>query len=293
MNLRDWEYFVAIAEHKHFGRAAAACHVTQPTLSAQLKKLEHYLGVNLVERDNRRVWLTPVGEEMAVRARRLLNEAEGLKKLARSQFNPLAGDIRLGAFPTLAPYFLPIVLPKVKKKLPDLRVFLVEEKTQLLLQQLQQGELDAVLLAMPISKDKFDVIPVCKEEFLLAVPAAHILARRKQITIEELEGQNLMLLDEGHCLREQALSVCQLSGAGENSTFRASSLETLRQMVISGLGVTLIPAMAVVPDQDGIRYIPFKIPPMREIGLVFRHSDWRLPLWQKLAQVLRTDNWLS
>ncbi|MES2604252.1 MAG: LysR substrate-binding domain-containing protein [Pseudomonadota bacterium] len=287
MNLRDWEYFVAVAEYKHFGKAAEACHVSQPTLSAQLKKLEEYLGVNLVERDNRRVWLTPVGVEMAVRARRLLHEAEGLKQLARSQFNPLAGDIRLGAFPTLAPYFFPQVLPKVKKKLPDLRVFLVEEKTQSLLQQLSQGEIDAALLALPINKDQLDVIPVCKEEFLLAVPSAHPLARRKEIEMDELQGQNIMLLEEGHCLREQALSVCQLAGAGENTTFRASSLETLRQMVVSGLGVTLIPAMAVNNTQDGIRYLSFKNPPLREIGLVFRHSDWRLPLWQKLAQVLR------
>ncbi len=288
MNLRDWEYFVAVADHKHFGKAAEACHVTQPTLSAQLKKLEQYLGVALVERDNRNVWLTPVGQQMAVRARRMLAEADGLKQLARSQFNPLAGDIRLGAFPTLAPYFLPLVLPKVKKKLPDLRVFLVEEKTQMLLHQLQQGELDAVLVALPVTREQLDVIPVCKEEFLLAVPANHTLARRKEIDFEDLQGQNLMLLEEGHCLREQALSVCQMAGAGENTTFRASSLETLRQMVIGGLGVTLMPAMAIHASQDGIRYLSFRHPPLREIGLVFRHSDWRLPLWQKLAQVLRS-----
>ncbi|HTQ98594.1 MAG TPA: LysR substrate-binding domain-containing protein [Candidatus Acidoferrum sp.] len=287
MNLRDWEYFVAVAEHKHFGRAAEACHVSQPTLSAQLKKLEQYLGVNLVERDSKRVWLTPVGQEMAVRARRLLNEAEGLKQLARSQHNPLAGDIRLGAFPTLAPYLLPQVLPRVKKKLPELRVFLVEEKTQTLLQQLLQGELDAALLALPVPANQFDAIPLYKEEFLLAVPAGHALARRKHITLDELQGQQLMLLEEGHCLREQALSVCQLAGAGENSAFRASSLETLQQMVVGGLGVTLVPAMAAKTNVDGIRYIKFEQPPVREIALVFRHSDWRLKLWQQLAQVLR------
>lgn len=288
MNLRDWEYFVAVADQLHFGKAAEACHVSQPTLSAQLKKLEQYLGVALVERDNRRVWLTPIGVEMAVRARRLLNEAEGLRQLARSQFNPLTGDIRLGAFPTLAPYFLPLVLPRVKKKLPDLRVFLIEDKTAELLQQLQQGQLDAALLALPINNNQLDVIPICKEEFLLAVPASHPLARRKHIELADLQGQNLMLLDEGHCLRDQALSVCQRAGTGENTAFRASSLETLRQMVASGLGVTLMPAMAVNSAQHDIRYLAFKQPPTREIGLVFRHSDWRLPLWQKLAQVLRT-----
>ena len=288
MNLRDWEYFVAVAEHKHFGKAADACHVTQPTLSAQLKKLEHYLGVELIERDNRKVWLTPIGQEMAVRARRLLAEAEGLKQLARSQFNPLSGDIRLGAFPTLAPYFFPLALPKVKKQLPELRVFLIEEKTDVLLGQLQRGEIDAALLALPIGSEQVDVIPVCQEAFWLATPSSHALAKRKHIDIAELQGQNLMLLDEGHCLREQALSVCKLAGAGENAAFRASSLETLRQMVASGLGVTLIPAMAVNTAQAGIRYVPFASPPQREIGLVFRRSDWRLPLWQKLAQVLRS-----
>ncbi len=288
MNLRDWEYFVAVAEHKHFGKAAEACHVTQPTLSAQLKKLEHYLGVELLERDNRRVWLTPIGQEMAVRARRLLNEAEGLKQLARSQFNPLSGDIRLGAFPTLAPYFLPTVLPKVKKSLPELRVYLVEEKTHMLLSSLLRGEIDAALLALPVGNDQVDVIPVCHEDFLLAVPQQHALSKRKHIDISDLQGQNLMLLEEGHCLRDQALSVCKLAGAGENTTFRASSLETLRQMVISGLGVTLMPAMAAQSGQSGIRYVPFETPPQREIGLVFRRSDWRLTLWQKLAQVLRS-----
>jgi LysR family hydrogen peroxide-inducible transcriptional activator len=286
MNLRDWEYFVAVAEHRHFGRAAAACHVSQPTLSAQIKKLEHYLGVTLLERDSRRVWLTPIGQEMAVRARRLLHEAQGLKQLARSQFNPLAGDIRLGAFPTLAPYYLPRVLPRAAKALPELRLFLVEEKTQQLLHLLQTGELDAALLALPLPGVLVDAIPVCREDFLLAVPHRHALARRRQVALEDLQGQNLMLLEEGHCLGEQALAVCQLAGSGENSHFRASSLETLRQMVAGGLGITLMPALAATP-LAGIRYLAFAEPPQREVALVFRQSDWRIPLWQKLAQVLR------
>lgn len=288
MNLRDWEYFVAVAELKHFGKAAEACHVSQPTLSAQLKKLEQYLGVNMVERDSKRVWLTPIGEEMAVRARRLLAEAQGLKQLARSQHNPLAGDIRLGAFPTLAPYLLPLVLPRVKKKLPDLRVFLVEDKTPNLLQMLQQGSIDAALLALPLANTLLDAIPLHKEDFLLAVPAGHPLGRRKQVSIEDLHDQQLMLLEEGHCLREQALSVCQLAGADENTTFRASSLETLQQMVIGGLGITLVPKLAMKKETQGIHYIPFQQAPQREIALVFRRSDWRMKLWQALSQVLRS-----
>jgi LysR family transcriptional regulator, hydrogen peroxide-inducible genes activator len=288
MNLRDLEYFVAVATHKHFGKAATACNVSQPTLSAQLKKLEGYLGLNLVERDNRHVWLTPIGEEVAIRARRLLQEAEGIKQLARSQFNPLAGDIKLGAFPTLAPYYLPHVLPKVAKALPELRVYLVEEKTHVLLQQLLAGTLDAALLALPLSTEQVDAIPVYKEDFVLALPKKHALARLKKIELLDLAEQNLMLLDEGHCLREQALSVCQLAGIGENTTFRASSLETLRQMVASGLGITLMPMLATHDNDANIRYLPFATPPQREIALVYRRSDWRMPLWQQLAKVLRS-----
>jgi LysR family hydrogen peroxide-inducible transcriptional activator len=287
MNLRDFEYFVAVATHKHFGKAAAACHVSQPTLSAQLKKLEAYLGLNLVERDNRHVWLTPIGEQVAIRARRLLAEADGIKQLARTQFNPLAGDIKLGAFPTLAPYYLPKVLPAVGKALPELRVFLVEEKTQTLLQQLLAGNLDAALLALPQSSEQIDAIPVCQEDFLLAVPKQHALAKRKQLELSDLAEQDLMLLDEGHCLREQALSVCQLAGIGENPTFRASSLETLRQMVASGLGITLMPELAIHTADSQIRYLRFKKAPQRQIALVYRRSDWRLILWQQLAKVLR------
>jgi LysR family transcriptional regulator, hydrogen peroxide-inducible genes activator len=287
MNLRDLEYFVAVATHKHFGKAATACNVSQPTLSAQLKKLEGYLGLNLVERDNRHVWLTPIGEEVAIRARRLLQEAEGIKQLARSQFNPLAGDIKLGAFPTLAPYYLPQVLPKVAKALPELRVYLVEEKTQTLLQQLLAGALDAALLALPLSSEQVDAIPVYKEDFVLALPKQHSLAKLKKIELTDLADQNLMLLDEGHCLREQALSVCQLAGISENTTFRASSLETLRQMVAGGLGITLMPLLATKENDPNIRYIPFTTPPQREIALVYRRSDWRMPLWQQLAKVLR------
>jgi LysR family hydrogen peroxide-inducible transcriptional activator len=276
MNLRDLEYLVALAEHKHFGRAALACHVSQPTLSAQLKKLEHTLGVALVERDSRRVWLTPIGAELALRAARAVHEVSALKAAAKAATDPLTGALRLGAFPTLAPYYLPQVLPHLQRALPRLQFWLVEEKTAQLHSQLLRGELDAALVALPAPNEGLDAIAVLQEPFLLAVPAGHALARKKSISAETVQGMALLLLDEGHCLRAQALSFCAQQGAAELSGFRATSL-----------GVTLMPAMAVQAD-PGVRYLPFSgAGPGREIGLLFRRSDSRLPLFQKLAQVLR------
>lgn len=291
MNLRDLEYLVAMAEHKHFGKAALACHVTQPTLSAQLKKLEEFLEVELIERDSRRVWLTAIGAELAQRAQRILREVEQFKVMAKAANDPLVGDIRLGAFPTLAPYYLPQVLPFLRKSLPRLRCFLIEDKTPVLIQQLLRGEIDVALLALPIVQDSLDVISVLKEPFLLAVSEKNPLARRKSIEPDQLSGVSLLLLDEGHCLRDQALSFCQQAGASESALFRASSLETLRQMVAADLGATFIPAMATGVKGDGVHYIPFKAQgPEREIGLVFRRSDARHILFRRMAALFRRQN---
>ncbi len=288
MNLRDLRYLVAVADHKHFGKAASVCHVSQPTLSQQLKKLESYLDAQLIERDSRKVLLTPLGAEIAHRARRIVLEADGLVELARSASDPTRGDFRLGAFPTLAPYYLPRALPQLRHKLPHLRMFLVEEKTPVLVEQLISGELDAALLALPVLHEQLDVIPLFDEHFLLAVERKHPLARRKQVRQDDLEGQALLLLEDGHCLRDQALAVCTRTGAAENREFRASSLETLRQMVAGGIGITLMPAMAV-PDSDAhVRYLPFAEPaPNRAIGLAFRRSSPRRATIQRLVQELR------
>lgn len=288
MNLRDLRYLVAVAEHKHFGRAAAACHVSQPTLSQQLKKLEHYLGATLIERDSHRVMLTPIGQEIATRAKRVMHEADALVQLARAATDPLQGDFRLGAFPTLAPYYLPRVLPALRKRFNKLRLFLVEDKTPQLLQQLSRGDLDAALLALPINEEALDVIPLFREPFYLVVPKSHALARRAHVQQSDLVGQSLLLLEDGHCLREQALDVCTRAGAGETAEFRASSLETLREMVAGGIGITLMPAMATRKDDRAVRYLPFDdAPPTREIGLVFRRSTPRRATMSALAQVLR------
>lgn len=292
MNLRDLQYLVAVAEYRHFGKAAEACHVSQPTLSQQLKKLEEYLGAQLIERDSRRVQLTSLGSDVATRARRIVNDAEALVQLARSASDPLVGELRLGAFPTLAPYYLPVVLPMLRQKLPDLKLFLVEDKTPHLIQLVQRGELDAALLALPVPNEGLEAIPLFREPFLLAVPKQHLLARRKQIGLEDLQGQSLLLLEDGHCLRDQALEVCQQAGAGENATFRASSLETLRQMVAGGIGITLMPQMAVREQEEGVRYVPLKAMAERHVGLVFRASTSRRRTLIHLVQLLRAQQGL-
>ncbi|RZA31132.1 MAG: LysR family transcriptional regulator, partial [Lysobacteraceae bacterium] len=244
MNLRDLKYLLALADHKHFGRAAAACFVSQPTLSTQIKKLEEELGVSLVERAPRKVMLTPAGLAAAERARRIVAEVEQMKEAARRSQDPEAGSVRLGLFPTLGPYLLPHVIPRIRARFPNLELLLVEEKSDVLLSRLHDGKLDAALLALPVHDEQLHSQFLFEEPFVLAVPEHHPLAARGSLGLSELNDQKLLLLEDGHCLREQALEVCRLSGANEKSEFRATSLETLRQMVAANGGITLLPILA-------------------------------------------------
>lgn len=291
MNLRDLRYLVALAEHRHFGRAAEACHVSQPTLSTQLKKLEEELGVVLVERAPRHVMLTPAGNDIVVRARRVLAEVEQMRETARRSIDPEAGSVRLGLFPTLGPYLLPHVVPRIRKRFPRLELLLVEEKTETILQQLRDGRLDAGVLALPLHEDWLETEFLFEEPFVLAVPDKHPLATHRDLRLAELRQQHLLLLEEGHCLRDQALEVCTLAGAGEKEGFRATSLETLRQMVAAGVGVTLLPVLAVkppVPPQDNIRLLNFRSPPpSRRLALVWRKSSAMGEFLHKLAAEIR------
>ena len=277
MNLRDLKYLVALADHKHFGRAAAASFVSQPTLSTQIKKLEDELGVALVERAPRKVMLTPVGREIVERARRVIAEVEQMAEIARRSKDPEAGTVRLGMFPTLGPYLLPHVLPAVRERFPRLELLLVEEKTDQLLIRLREGRLDAALLALPIHDDQLHIEPLFDEPFLLAVPQRHELASHDSLRLHDLDDRHLLLLEDGHCLRDQALEVCRLSGADERDGFRATSLETLRQMVAAGVGITLLPALSVqppVPPSPDIRLLPFEgQPPHRRIAMLWRRSS--------------------
>ncbi len=277
MNLRDLKYLVALADHKHFGRAAAASFVSQPTLSTQIKKLEDELGVALVERAPRRVMLTPVGREIAERARKVIAEVDQMSEIARRSQDPEAGTVRLGLFPTLGPYLLPHVVPRLRQRFPRLELLLVEEKTDQILARLRDGRLDAGILALPVHDDQLHVEPLFDEPFLLAVPQQHPMAGRDSLDVRDLDRQHLLLLEEGHCLRDQALEVCSLGGADERDGFRATSLETLRQMVASGVGITLLPVLAVqppVPASPDIRLLSFRgDAPHRQIGMVWRKSS--------------------
>ncbi|HEY5972557.1 MAG TPA: DNA-binding transcriptional regulator OxyR [Pseudoxanthomonas sp.] len=277
MNLRDLKYLLALADHRHFGRAAAACFVSQPTLSTQIKKLEEELGVSLVERAPRKVMLTPAGRDAADRARRIVAEVEQMKEAARRSQDPEAGTVRLGIFPTLGPYLLPHVIPRIRERFPNLELLLIEEKSDVLLSRLHEGKLDAALLALPVNDDQLHSEFLFEEPFLLAVPENHPLAQRDSLSLAELNDQKLLLLEDGHCLREQALEVCRLSGANEKSEFRATSLETLRQMVAANVGITLLPTLAIKPPvarSQNIHLLGFSDShPSRQIAMLWRKSS--------------------
>ncbi|MFO7763069.1 MAG: LysR substrate-binding domain-containing protein [Wenzhouxiangellaceae bacterium] len=289
MNLRAVHYLVTLADVRHFSKAAELCHVSQPTLSTQIRKLEEELDVQLVERSPRKVMLTEVGEEIVERARAMLADADAIRAIARRSKDPHSGTVRIGIFPTLAPYFLPHVVPEIRKRFPRLTLRLFEEKTEDVINMLRQGRLDAGLLALPIESEQLATRVLFEEPFVLAVPESHALSASKTITLEDLEQEELLLLEDGHCLREQALEVCQLSGAHEKLDFHATSMETLRQMVAAGTGITLMPVMAVKPPvahTDNLVTRPFAQPgPKRTIALVWRKSTALGPFLEELAEI--------
>ncbi len=291
MNFRALQYFVKLAEMKHFSKAAEACFVSQPTLSTQIRKLEEELGVSLVERAPRKIMLTPIGEDIAHRARHVLRDIEHIKDAARGSKDPESGTIKLGIFPTLAPYLLPHVIPVIRRRYPELRLQLAEEKTEDILNMLDQGRLDAGLLALPVEEHGLEVEILFEEPFVMAMPASHPLCDKQSISLHDLEGEELLLLEEGHCLREHALAVCELAGAHERVDFHATSMETLRQMVASNAGVTLMPVLAVkppIPSTDNIVLRPFNSPtPSRTIALVWRSSSPLGGFLRKLADSLK------
>jgi LysR family hydrogen peroxide-inducible transcriptional activator len=288
MNLRDLQYLITLSELGHVGQAAKACHVSQPTLSMQLKKLEGTLGIALFERAHKSLRLTQAGEQIVAQARRVVGEANALQTLAQTLHDPLAGDFRLGAFPTLAPYYLPRAVPKLSEALPNVRLYLIEDKSARLIEQMEQGALDAALLALPAGGHGLQETFLFEEPFYLAVARSHPLAGVASVSPDILATQRLLLLEDGHCMRTQALEICQKIGSGvEQEGFSATSLETLRQMVGSGLGVTLIPECALTPSAD-ILYIPFEGRPfVRRIGLVWRATHPRKKLLEALVARLR------
>ncbi len=292
MNIRDLTYIVAVSEARSFVRAAERCFISQPTLSTQIKKMEEELGVKLFERTNKKVLLTEVGEAIVLSAQTILGEVERMKQLAANARDPLAGELKLGAFPSLASYLFPSAVLTIKQALPKIKLILVEEKTNLLIEQLERGEIDAAFIALPAQNGSLVSSPLFDDVFRLAVSTNHPFANKKKISPYELENQQLLLLDDGHCLRDQALQFCQWSGAEEQLGVRASSLETLRQMVIAGTGVTLMPNIAINEKEEGIRYISFEKPvPKRTVGLVWRKSSVRYQLMERLIELFESNSY--
>ena len=292
MTLQELRYVVALADAGHFGHAAEACFVSQSTLSTQIKKLEDYLGIVLFDRSLKSVTLTPAGHDIVDSARRIIEEANRICELSRQIKDPMARSIHLGVIPTLGPYYLPHVLPLIHEHFPKLRLLLREEMTPHLLAHLTEGKLDAGLLALPLPTDDpaMETIELFSEPFLAAVPADHPLAAAEEVHIDELVNAGLFLLEDGHCLRNQALEACGLEGL-DNEEIRATSLETLRQMVGMGLGVTLIPALAGMQSHDiGTRVAlrPLASPgASRTIGLVWRRRSPFTPTMENLANFLK------
>lgn len=292
MNLRDLHYLVTVAEKRHFGQAAEHCHVSQPTLSTQLKKLEAELGVVLLERNSKSVTVTPLGKAVVARARAVLEQAEAIKEIARSARDPMAGPLALGIIPTLGPYLLPWMLEPLGRRFPALELSLHEDMTDHLLARLRAHELDAALLALPVADPDLEALPLFDEAFWVVYPPGHRFAGRKRVTEADLESEHLLLLAEGHCLRDQALALCGTGAAtsGGLGNLQATSLETLRQMVAAGYGCTLVPALALAGRHGKA---PLDAKPLagdaaaRRIALVYRKTFPRRATLEQLVAFIR------
>jgi len=279
MTLTELRYIVAVARERHFGRAAEACFVSQPTLSVAVKKLEEELGVSLFERGAGEVTVTPAGQGIVEQAQRVLEEAARIKELAAAGRDPLAGPLRLGAIYTIGPYLLPKLIPILRKSAPAMQLFIQENFTHRLAEELKNGEVDAILIALPFEEPGIATRALYDEPFFVAVPKGHPWEGRKRVTSDELTRESLLLLGEGHCFRDQVLEICHTVRARERSglarTVEGGSLETIRQMVAGGVGVTVLPATSVGPGSasDLIRVLPFGRPvPTRRVGLAWRRS---------------------
>jgi len=292
-SVRQLECLVSVADHGSFRKAATALGISQPALSAQVQAVEDLLAVQVFERDRRSVLVTPAGEEIVGRARIALESIDAVSDAARRRSEPLVGPLRLGVIPTVAPYWLPALLPAVRKRFPRLELILREDQTARLLAQLASGQIDAALLALPVPGD-VTCAQIAREDFLLAAPrGASLLKKRGRLSEQDLEDETVLLLEDGHCLRDQALAVCERGGAVEAMEVRATSLPTLVQMVAGGMGVTLLPeaaADALVQPRGPVEVAPLgKPPPGRTLGLAWRTSSARLREFRLLAEVMSEE----
>jgi LysR family hydrogen peroxide-inducible transcriptional activator len=290
-SIKQLRYLCAVAEHKHFTKAADACFVTQSTLSAAIAELESQLDAKVFERNKKSVLITPLGEKLLKQARVILGDVEDFVALARAYAEPLSGDLRLGVIPTIGPFLLPPMLSSLRRKFPKLKLFLKEEMSAQLERQLQQGQLDLIILALPYALPDMEVISLCKDEFLLCLPPGHSFENLKQVEQKQLRGESLLLLEEGHCLRDHALEACQLKAAATDIVYQGNSLHTLVQMVANGLGLTLLPAMSVAADVLGDTHLSIKHFSNenvdREIGMAWRKTDPRRDDYLLLAEHIK------
>jgi len=290
-SLRQLNYLTVLAEEEHFGRAAKRCFVTQSTMSAAIRELEETLGVKLFERTKRSVMLTPMGRRITDAASDILLRAEDLMDMAEADTEPLSGALHLGAIPTIGPYLLPGAMRLLGKTYPKLNLYLIEEQTETLLQNLRKGDLDVALIALPFDMTGLTAYSLGQDKFQLAVPGGHELLKQKTVKIEEIDPEMLLLLGEGHCLKTHALSACNLATGELRQTFQATSLGTLIEMVNAGLGITLLPEMAIragVLRGTTIKTLPIRnANEFRDIALVWRTTSARVEEFSLLGDVLQ------
>lgn len=291
MNLRDLRYLVALAQHAHFGRAAVACHVSQPTLSAQIAKLEAQLGVVIFERTGKSVRLSTVGTDILSCAQRAVEAADEIVSVARASKDPLHGPIRLGVIPTLAPYIAPYLLPRAAAEMPQAPLLLVEDFTERVMAMLGAGELDAVLIATEPELPRLEQRFVFDEPLQLVTAAGHELTRSRRVPAALIDGRKLLLLTDGHCLRNQVLDLCNTARGGPAADLKASSLETLLHLTAAGYGVTLVPMLAWLArgvHDKRLASRPIEGNPVRRVRLVWRERAPRAAAFEKLAQIVRS-----
>jgi len=297
MTLTELRYVVALAREKHFGKAAAACFVSQPTLSVAIKKLEQELEVTLFERSMQDVHLTPIGEKVVAQAHRVLGEVAVIKTLVGEQVNPAVGTLHLGMIYSIAPYLLPRLMPHLIESKSELQLIVQEDFTHKLLERVKQGTLDAAIVALPVNDSGLSMANLYDEDFYVALAKSHRLAKAKTIAASELSDDALLVLGAGHCFRDQVLQAnpsikpFKIEQEGLHKTFEGTSLETLRHMAASGIGITVLPALAVpfkLSSDDGLRYLPFNQPsPSRRVVLVWRKNYSREAACEVLAQAVR------
>jgi len=288
--MKQLQYLVALADTRHFGRAAVRCNITQSTLSAGIRDLETVLGTAVAERSNRRVLITPVGAQIAERAKSVLREAEEVMEVARAGRSPMTGEMRLGVIPTIGPFVLPRVFPALRERYPELTIYLREEQTAPLLARLEDGDLDVALIALPYETGDLRIDVIMEDEFLFACNRNHALAGTDEVSLEAIAGEQLMLLEEGHCLRGHTLDVCTTTDRRSRAQFEASSLLTMVQMVAAGVGVALIPRLAVdahITRGTDISLSRLGVPAARQIGLAWRQMSLRSKEFRMLADTLR------